>query len=46
MFDSSYERGKALSFKVGTGQVIKGWDEALLGMKVGGRRQIIIPVSI
>ena len=37
-FDSSYERRKTLGFDVGTGRVIKGWDEALLDMKVGSRR--------
>lgn len=42
-FDSSWERGEPLSFTVGAGQVIQGWDEGLLGMKVGGRRKITIP---
>ena len=42
-FDSSIPRGTPLEFKVGTGQVIKGWDEGILSMKVGGRRNLIIP---
>ena len=42
-FDSSYERGEPLTFTVGTGQVIKGWDEAFLSMKRGEKRTLIIP---
>ena len=42
-FDSSRDRGRPFSFKVGAGQVIRGWDEAFSTMKVGERRQIIIP---
>jgi FKBP-type peptidyl-prolyl cis-trans isomerase len=42
-FDSSRDRGRPFSFKVGAGQVIRGWDEAFLSMKVGERRQIILP---
>lgn len=45
-FDSSYDRGKPLSFRAGVGQVIQGWDEAVLQMKVGEKRQVIIPPSI
>ena len=41
-FDSSYDRGDPLSFTVGNGQVIKGWDEGLLGMKVGEKRKLTI----
>jgi peptidylprolyl isomerase len=42
-FDSSYDRKKPIDFPVGSGQVIKGWDEALLGMKKGEKRVLIIP---
>lgn len=42
-FDASWNRGQPLSFTVGVGQVIPGWDTGLLGMKVGGRRKITIP---
>ncbi|QDO88759.1 FKBP-type peptidyl-prolyl cis-trans isomerase [Ornithinimicrobium ciconiae] len=42
-FDASWNRGTPLTFQVGVGQVIQGWDQGLLGMKVGGRRKITIP---
>jgi len=42
-FDSSYNRGTPLSFRLGVGQVIAGWDQGVQGMKVGGRRQLVIP---
>ncbi len=42
-FDASYDRGDPLSFRLGTGQVIAGWDEGVQGMKVGGRRRLTIP---
>jgi peptidylprolyl isomerase len=42
-FDASWNRNKALQFKLGAGQVIQGWDQGLVGMKVGGRREITIP---
>lgn len=42
-FDSSYERGEPLEFVLGAGRVIKGWDQGIIGMKVGGRRTLIIP---
>lgn len=42
-FDSSMQHGGPFKFQVGTGQVIKGWDEAFLAMKKGGRRTLIIP---
>ncbi len=45
-FDSSWNRGTPLSFPVGRGRVIQGWDQGLLGMKVGGRRQLIIPAHL
>lgn len=42
-FDSSWNRGQPLDFPVGAGMVIQGWDQGLLGMKVGGRRKLVIP---
>lgn len=42
-FDSSVDRGEPLSFVLGTGRVIKGWDQGVEGMKVGGKRTLIIP---
>ena len=42
-FDASYNRGQPLQFKLGSGQVIAGWDQGVQGMKVGGRRQLVIP---
>lgn len=45
-FDASWNRGTPLDFKVGVGQVIQGWDQGLLGMKVGGRRRLEIPSSM
>merc|ERR1712146_98645 len=45
-FDSSYDRRSPLGFNVGTGRVIKGWDEALLDMKVGEQRMLKIPSNL
>ena len=45
-FDSSYDRNEAFSFNLGAGEVIKGWDMGLLGMKVGGKRKLTIPASL
>ena len=45
-FDSSWNRGEPLGFTVGVGQVIQGWDQGLLGMKVGGRRRLEIPSKL
>ena len=42
-FDSSYDRGQPLPFRLGAGQVISGWDQGVAGMKVGGRRKLTIP---
>jgi len=42
-FDSSHDRGKPLDFPLGAGMVIEGWDKGIEGMKVGGRRTLIIP---
>ncbi len=46
MFDSSVKRGEPISFKVGFGQVIKGWDEALLSMRKGEKARLIIPPNL
>ncbi|MNF90037.1 FK506-binding protein [compost metagenome] len=42
-FDSSYDRGKPFQCVIGTGRVIKGWDQGMMGMKVGGKRKLVVP---
>jgi FKBP-type peptidyl-prolyl cis-trans isomerase len=45
-FDSSLDRGKPFEFQLGAGRVIKGWDEGVAGMKIGGKRKLIIPAQL
>jgi peptidylprolyl isomerase len=45
-FDASWSRGDPLEFRLGVGQVIAGWDQGVQGMRVGGRRQLIIPPGL
>jgi peptidylprolyl isomerase len=45
-FDSSWDRGRPFPFQLGSGQVIPGWDQGVEGMKVGGRRELIIPPDL
>ena len=45
-FDASWDRGGTFSFQLGQGRVIKGWDQGVAGMKVGGRRRLTIPARL
>jgi peptidylprolyl isomerase len=46
VFDASWKRNEPFSFTLGKGQVIQGWDKGIVGMKVGGRRELIIPAEL
>jgi len=45
-FDSSLDRGKPFEFVIGTGRVIKGWDQGVMGMKEGGKRTLFVPAHL
>ena len=45
-FDSSYDHDKPFEFTLGAGEVIKGWDQGVVGMKVGGKRKLVIPPDL
>ena len=45
-FDASWDRGQPFSFRLGEGMVIRGWDQGVAGMKVGGRRRLTIPPEL
>ena len=45
-FDSSKDRGTPFKFRLGAGEVIRGWDEGVAGMKIGGKRKLVIPAEL
>ena len=45
-FDSSYDKGRVFETVIGTGRVIKGWDQGIIGMKVGGKRKLFVPAHL
>lgn len=45
-FDSSYDKGRAFECVIGTGRVIKGWDQGIIGMNVGGKRKLFVPAHL
>jgi peptidylprolyl isomerase len=45
-FDSSYDRGRPFQFVIGTGRVIKGWDQGVMGMREGGKRSLSVPAHL